>query len=349
MSLIKLPIRVQQQIKCYTQFALPLCVIFTEKKYHPWILKTFMQIKSAKKITKNGNHLQYVIDNAIDYNLLKIDYGDVLDVEHASWDKISSHIEFAKSKLDNGFYIHYQFDEFYLREKPGYGKSHFLHPSLIYGYSGELREFYAVGFIGATFKEFVIGFSEFEAASKNLDLFDKSLDMNSHKNRNIYFYKLKPADRVYAFDVADFKVVIREYLGSPEKDEWIHGLGGYKVALNNLITPYEPSCYLKYNTTHLLYEHKKIFILAIEYVFGQASILNKFSDLLLEYKQLVLKFELIRSLHMDEILSKGKGIFISTEETAREIHGKLLEAYEIEVDLVGRLLDRVNFFHPVST
>jgi hypothetical protein len=339
MSLVKLPVRIQQEVKCYTQFALPLCVIFTEKNYHPWILKNFMEIKSAKKISKNGNHLQYAIDNAEDNNLLQVDYADTLDIVSVSWAEMGNQVEFVKSRLDDGFYVHHQLDEFYLREKPAYNKQHYLHPSLIYGYSDEVHEFYAIGFIGAAFKAYIIKFEELAMSAAEYDFSEQSVDSNSHKRRNSYCYKLKPVSQIYRFDMLSFQENLKKYLLSPEIDGWVYGLGGYGLVLNNLLEPYKPNCYLKYNTTHLLCEHKKIFLLAFEYICSTSFVLNKFSGLICEYKEVVRKFESIRLMHMEEIISKNSGYFIFQEDSAKIMYEKINEVYREEKDLVRRILD----------
>lgn len=340
MNILKLPIRVQQEIKSYTQFALPMCVVFTEKKFHPWILKNFMEIKSSKTISENGNHFQYAINNTDGNDLTKMAYGEVLDVTENRWDDIVDHVGFIRSELKNGFYVHHQLDEFQLAAKGAYKKNHFLHPSLIYGFCDGKREFYAVGFAGANFKEFVITYDEMSLAT--LD-FDKELLADSHRKQTSYSYRLKTAGSIYDFSLTDLRGNLERYISSPDINGWIYGLGGYQLVLDNLVNPYESGCYLKYNTTHFLCEHKKIFNLALDYIFSKGEIKCEIGKVFNEHKKIVSTFDKIRLMHMDFVVKGNHGVFVSTQDSARKMHSVIKEAYEMELRFFGKL-ELFNFF-----
>ena len=341
MSTLKLPIRVQQEIKSYTQFALPMCVVFTERKFHPWILKNFMEIKSSQSISTNGNHFQYAINRMDGNNLKEIEYESVLDISANIWSDIDDHIEFVKGELQRGCYVQHQLDEFYLKAKAAYKKSHFLHPSLIYGFCDVRREFYAVGFSGISFKEFIISYDEMNAATLDLD---SNLVANSHKKQDSYSYKLKQQNNTYDFTIFDLNQNLERYFSAPKINDWLYGLGGYQLVLDNLINPYTPECYLKYNTTHFLCEHKKIFNLALGYVFSKNSIRHKLDSLHVEYQKIVSIFENIRWMHMDFMVKDNSGIFIKTKESAKKMHFIIKEAYEMELLFYENVKKQLKWF-----
>lgn len=328
--MLKLPLRVQQEIKSYTQFALPLCVVFTEKNYHPWILKNFMEIKSAKTVSKNGNHFQYAINNIDGNDLTKIDYDAVLDVNENSWSEIPNHVDFIRQQLTSGRYVHHQLDEFYIKNKTAYQKVNFLHPSLIYGFCDHNKEFYAVGFTALNFKEFTISYDEMTLATNASEQKNMEMTKNSHKNRTSYSYQLKPSFGKYAFSLIDLKENLNNYLSAPEIDGWIYGLGGYELVLKNLIDPYVPGNYLKYNTTHFLWEHKRMFNLALNYIFFQHQLQNKFNDLQADHKKIVGLVERVRLMHMEAVLVEQQGGVITRADHAQKFYTCIKEIYDME-------------------
>jgi hypothetical protein len=146
---VVLPVVVQQEIKSYTQYALPLCVVFTEEKYHPWIYKEFIQIKSARKLYQHGDHLDYVLRKEEDLSFQHM-YEEVMEIYFTPASELRGNkkrLSLFRESITSGYYIHLYMDEFYIKKKPYYQKSHFVHPSLLYGFDEKKDAFLAIGFI----------------------------------------------------------------------------------------------------------------------------------------------------------------------------------------------------------
>jgi hypothetical protein len=70
--------------------------------------------------------------------------------------------------IDSGCYVEALLDEFYISEKPIFGKVHFPHQNLIYGYCTEQQCFFVQGFNREfVYKSYVVHFSEFAQALRD--------------------------------------------------------------------------------------------------------------------------------------------------------------------------------------
>lgn len=159
---LKLPI-CKPSVTCYLHHGLKLAILETDENARRHLTNNFLQLFSrvdqawggATLIDFFGYDGLYMRPPMLDWArlsapLLKKMGGKIADQMCAA--------------LDMGHYLEVSLDEFYLSCKPAYQRFHYLHPSLIYGYSQEERYFYAIGFDHTgSFREFTISYDEFTA------------------------------------------------------------------------------------------------------------------------------------------------------------------------------------------
>lgn len=339
--IISLPIVVQQDIKSYNQYALPLCVAFTERNFFPWIYKQFIQIKSAKIIYSNSDHLDYCLreNETVTYDSL---YKEIMDIKFFSINsinKISDITDFIRKSILNGNYILLWMDDYFIKVKNAYNSYHLIHPSLIYGVDGDEKIFAAVGFTKKEhFESFTIDFDEIIKAV------NKMCEKNDYKNfTGMYQLKLKQNHSAGIFTRVEFLKIVHDYLHPYKLDpDFVYGYDVYSVVLQNLINPLVPQVYIKYNTIHLLYEHKKTFYKALQYNLTGNS--NKNNSLMLEeYLKVINAFEELRFLYIKSKLTEESKDFgkITSKQNADKLYNKIISASETEKQIVLEIYDKL--------
>lgn len=331
MQTCELPITLQQNIKSYTWYALPLCIVFSEKKYYPWIYKNFIQVKSSRNLPENGDHLAYCFDR---------NYDEVFEISHVDYPEVSDLLPFLENHLLTHQYLHCELDEYYVEMKASYKRRHFIHPSLLYGYDRSDQVFHAIGFISGNFKKFPIPYSNvIDAVKKGIVVNDPF----SHAEFKVSMYTLKPINEIYPFPLIEFRNILEHYLFPSEGNEHeVYGFDIYRVVLSNLNVPFKPDFYMKYNTIHFLAEHKKTFQDALNYVLTIHNIKNDFLELYQEYAEVAELFERIRMLHLKLALSDGNGFRrIVVKSSADRLIEKISAASDTEKIVLSKILEKL--------
>lgn len=333
----QLPIAVQQEVKSYAIYALPLCVVYSETKFYPWVLKNFLLPISTLKPSDSGDYMSYHIREHDKHRFPGfVDYSDVLISERIEYSDIDEIIPFVEEKLKDGYYLHCGMDDFYVPAKRSYKKTHDLRPSLIYGYNEKAEKLYAAGFIDV-FREFAISFTDFEAATKKTNVKNEAENSLSHKGLGVFAYKPKIITFDYHFRLSDFIELLDQYLNKSPVGSWVFGVGVYNIIFECLSNPHKQNLYIKYNTIHFLAEHKIIFKNAIGYILKINSLESYLNALAMQYDNVVKLFERIRLLHMELALKDESWPYISTKDSADKLYVNIKEAVTLEKAVVSQL------------
>ncbi len=133
----KLKINLQREITTYLHRSLPLCAILSCEENYKWFYQHYIEIFSITY--QNGfSRLEFLEE--------KNNYEDVFQEAFLKFEEVPDILQFIKDKIDSGIYVSVHIDEYCLPQKGSYGKNHFVHPSLIYGYDNVQKKLMAIGF-----------------------------------------------------------------------------------------------------------------------------------------------------------------------------------------------------------
>lgn len=338
---IILPAEAQKIVTSYTQYALPLSVLCPHPQLTPWIIKEFSKIKSEKKISKNGNHMHYFLDDSTNNNFLQVNYHNLMEIQAAKWSSIDSPIEFLESSISNGYYIHSEMDESKIMIK-SVGKRRFVHPSLIYGYSSRQKKVFAIGFVKKQFCHFEFSYNEFINSIKPKKLFFPFEKSNSRKSLNLYIYKILPINNTYYLDIQDFKDILKSQIVEQEDNAWLYGPNCYQPLLNNLKLPATKGLHLKYHTIHFLSDHKKMILKAWQHIsslYKDEIDSKKYAQQLIDVSK---AFENIRFSFIDHMSKNNFDPIISDKETAISFHSSINKAINLEQEVFYNILSKLD-------
>jgi hypothetical protein len=146
---MRLPIVIQHNKNVHLLDALPVCIIEAYPGLHDWLLHHYVNITSntcSKNMVYEKIGLRYPEGEIY---LERHKTREILEYNAIWGQPIINNIgvvSFLKETLEAGFYIITFLDEYFLSCKNAYQEDHFIHESLIYGYSGEENIFYAISF-----------------------------------------------------------------------------------------------------------------------------------------------------------------------------------------------------------
>lgn len=347
----ELRLEVQREITTYLSRSLPLSVILTYKKFYPWFYGRFIQLFSHvdPKGIMELNFLEpydcfeEIADNiCLGYNFLKNE---------------KSILEFTLDKINLGYYIIINLDEYHIKEKMHYQTQHFVHPSLIYGYDSTKRTFSAIGFNASfLFEKITITYDEFVKAYEDSKLYYKEYAWWAEWSA---IQLIKPSDfeEEYPFEINRFIEALDAYLSSTGDSFKLYamevspkgvqyGIEVYDVLVRCLEAALLGKGFADYRAFHLLYEHKKGLYDRLAFVNARYGASQHLLDLHREYSEVVEFFNTLRmtvlkffSRHMgnsfEAIKVEGLQDFIGN------IVESVMEGKHKEIMILGKVLDQL--------
>lgn len=306
----KLNIKIQQEITTYLYRALPISIVLSYDKLIPWYYSHFIQICS--QTFEQG----YIM---IDYLQPLEHIEEVVYCEYLGYDKLENVddiIQFVISKINLGYYVVICLDEYYLSDKEDFQKKHFVHESMIYGYSCETKEFYGIGFNRNRI---------FANITFNFDMFRKAYEMGKeYYNEKAWYAEEKAVTLLrqtqrddFDFDPQKFLTKLQDYIISrgDEKDVYIvtpptkkneprknmfsnikfkYGLDVYDDVINGLEWLLQGRKIIDYRAIHLISEHKKAMMNRFNFLISEYQLTGEIIQFIEEYRVICDSFEKIR-------------------------------------------------------
>lgn len=239
--------------------------------------------------------------------------------------------EYIEYQIKQGYYLDACLDNFYLSCSEKFNKLHFIHQTFIYGFDSDERQIYISDFYdNGKYARKEVSYDEINKSIENIDYF-------------INLYKYVAFD--YKINLKLLKLSIEDYINcrdSLKKFEFscaaynkdiLYGLDFY----NYLIDTFGQEDYIDKRPFHLLYDHKIMMKLRLEYlekinVFDLEKICRlktKNEALINESKNLrilVLKYKIKRN---DNLLQKIKDRLKSLKESDCELFTDILDCISI--------------------
>ena len=250
---------------------------------------------------------------------------------------IENHIhELIRAMLDSGYYVNFDgIDDYYMDGKSWYGKRHFCHDGLIYGYDLEKDTYHVYAYDSQwTYRGFEVPRESFERGR---------LSMTEH---GIYgsLCGVKPYDAYVEFDINKVYESIVGYLNSSLEMYPFSGEGAVNgIVVHEYIVAYVDRLYhglIQYNKMdwrifRILWEHKNFMLERIKKI---EEVLKLVPDLSKQYEEVVQKSNEMRMMYAshrqkrrDSILPiiKSKLLEVNScerrilEETAEILHNRI--------------------------
>ena len=271
----ELPIVLQEEVKVYLHRSLPLCIILAYENYKEWYYSNYIHIFSQED--ENGL-------TELNYMEPRDSYADIAEVICLGYHMFRDNedfIDFARNKLDKGYYIIANVDEIELSNKYAYKQDHYIHSSIIYGYDDNKKLLKGIGFDESrlfTYLEF--NYEEMQRAfisgKKHYPLGAPWCEWSA-----VQLIKPKTSDKKFMLDKRKFFRDLHDYIYSVKdeyrlytfgysKDKTEYGSNTYDVIIAKLKERQETGEFvIDYRAIHLMYEHKQGLYNRINYLKDQ--------------------------------------------------------------------------------
>ena len=299
----ELKLNLQRDVTIALHRCLPLQVILSDERIHPWFYEHFVNIFS--QIQGDG--------------FLKLDYLEEWGNYRSIINEVSlgaaymaeqqDIIRFIINNIDQGIYLNVCADEFYLPRKIRSQKTHFIHHELIYGYDNLKHELKAVGFNEENIIDMLtFTYDEFRNAYEKGKEYYPSTPWTSRTAVQLFYSN--GFDRSYPLNMKNFLDRLYSYLHSIREKELIYywsikddqveyGFRVHDVVLNYMERLLQGDMRMDYRVLHLLYEHKRGLAKRFAYITQRYGITGRMIQLNDAYLDVVEQFNAIRLKYLD--------------------------------------------------
>jgi hypothetical protein len=269
-------------ITTYSQHAHLLSILTYYECAHPWIFSNYIQLFINKDCrpnwgdfyfpasydTRPSDTCKWLISQKIHRNTVA-----------GKWD---SAVHFVIECINSNHYVHTMLNYFYIPVSDRYQKLHLHHDIFVYGYDINKEILYVADFFRNgvySFKE--IAFSDFELAFSTYNLTANP----DYLNEMVYLYKFNGEYRYkYKFSFNAVMNSIKNYLSCKVHEYWdiynfeddrqnIHfGMEIYSTLKNYMRNVSKGEDRFGVRPFYLLYDHKRIMTLRLEYLYKQGYI-----------------------------------------------------------------------------
>ena len=259
MGIVKLPIA-ESPVIGYQRLAYELGILLGYEECLPWFYCNFIQLKWNKELKSPVNfYCLWLTQNpllgtqVIRKNMLQIHHINIHD--------------FIMDCIGSREYFYSTFDEFYVPRRPDFGKRHFFHDFLIYGFDSVRKEYLLLGFDERQmYRTTSIRYDEFEKAFFSEEIGPEYIHL-INKNVNARF----------EFDLQLIYEMLGDYLNGRNTSEryrmynnpmknFVFGMDIYEQLGMYFTLLGEGRFENDVKPLHILYEHKKCMVLRIEYM-----------------------------------------------------------------------------------
>ena len=202
--------------------------------------------------------------------------------------KAMDFVKWAKSLLDQEWYLMGYLDEYYVKSKQAYNKYHFRHSMMIYGYDEIGKVFYAIGYTNENkYSKYSISFEEFlKSVQVEYDSVKKDYIPRDIERVEFDAVKINP-EHNFEFDLKEVYLGIKDYINSTDSYDTNNSNYLYGIECERKFVEYiqnsieKEDAYLDVRYSRLFMEMKDIMIRRLEYLVSIGVISN---ELLEEYR-----------------------------------------------------------------
>ena len=313
--------------------------------YLPWLYNYYIQLQFANNINHPEIGARLDFENLFEWESCPFLYYQKIhrNLIKSGWEGIT---DFIVECIDQGYYLYFTVDSFYINIYQAYQVFHFIHPLLVYGYSLDKKVFYVAdnchdgkySYETVAFEQLVQGYDE--AVNYDEEFYLDAVNIVKYQKRD-RFYNWH---HDYTFDVNLVKSTIEDYLSSKglvehgmvplkkkKKETLVYGVECYDYLLNYLknLDQYK----YDHRTFFVLYEHKKIMTERIRYM-QDNGYLSAGDNFLECFKQIETEAEIIHNLWLKYGIK-------NRESTLITIIAKLEQLALFEKENLKKVLDHL--------
>lgn len=333
-----LPVKINNQMLASFEHALPMSIIYNERKLIPWINENFINI-SCVDFGKNMNFDYcgngFIFGGAYADAFADLFYIDAIDYNCCNDINILSAII---NRIDNGYYTILILNQKFLSANVNDN----IHSSMIYGYDKDKQIFYSLNMDSkGIFKEIEYKFDEIEEAFRNIF----NIPFAPENKFPIQFIQLKWNRNNYPFNLKIFNSELKNYINGENSDSnifnaehnyWI--MRDYLVFGINIYDSYIKACKKAYNgdynliypNFHFLYEHKLNMYEKFSFISKEFNSTEEFKFYTNKYYQVVEYTQQLRLLFLKFNATQNK-------EILQDISKMLIQIKEDEFEIVTNL------------
>lgn len=272
-------------ITTYTQHAHLLSILSNYEYTYPWIFTNYIQLYINKDYKHNWGDFYFPSP----YEVRPSDTCQWIISQKINRKSIArqwnSAVDFVVDSIHSNHYVHAMVNLFYVPVSDCYHEVHLNHDLLVYGYDLDQELFYVSDFFkGGIYSREVISFKDFNLAFLHYDTVPHHKELD-YLNGLIYLYQFDQECK-YRRDL-DIQAVmnsIRHYLNNTVPEYWHHynfgadkekldfGRQIYATLKNYAKTTSELASALDIRPFYLLYDHKKIMMLRLQYLYNNGYI-----------------------------------------------------------------------------
>lgn len=213
-----------------------------------------------------------------------------LDFVNAKWERFTDFLTFC---IDNGYYIRFWCDRFYLNR---YG-SHYYHDTFVYGYDDEEKTFDITEHdYGGKYTHFTVSYEDVEAAYKEApevtpDTSEPDIQLISYEKRHHHYLDIGyiiQSIKDYLNGVNSYKRVIFDAHKKLVSQRMIYGIKTYENLYFYLSHVLSDTQIRDYRLPHVFAEHKEVMLLRIKCL-AEPGYLNNAQFIYSIYKNTVSK------------------------------------------------------------
>ena len=293
---MKLPLSTNVSMGSYLLTALPEMVLQLNPKLTPWLYENFINIYSDPygHLLYSGISFQSSLATSSPF----IHYDLPESVRHPEHFNV---IEFCKRQITTkNNYIYIFLDESQLPGMDNYGKRHYIHDSLIYGYEESEDCFLAVAQVGHHRIKVKYASQDFKKAYENTFVY-------SEIGTRLLCFKLSNSlPKVYTFSLDTFLQNLGNYINGDQEitDNYFCGISSERVIFGEKANHYFLDCidresvlpFVHYRSVHFITEHRKGLLERFKYVDKNYDFSENLSPLLEQYTSVVNEYDGIRML-----------------------------------------------------
>jgi hypothetical protein len=291
-----------------------------------WVCNNFIQVGLVTDLTY-GPLLDFDMPNVF----ARCPYLEHQKINRRLIDSSASILELIEKCLSQKMYLYFDVDTYFLRPFYSNGKSHSIHNIFIYGFN-EGMIYFADNLKNERYMESSIEVEKIIDGYMNVEnveqLHAEHIDIVFYKDNNKYEVRLDlikkgVSDYLSTTEVWDIRNSPHEFW----KADWVYGMNHYSI-----INGYLDKCidakadYIDVRAFHLIYEHKKIMRLRVNYLRDKGlcyidkslcSMLSELENNALILRNIILKYNLSKLLRLIDnakialFALKGKDIAFS--------------------------------------
>ncbi len=330
MSIIQLPLA-KSPVEGLQYLAYILGILLYYEECLPWFYSNYIQLVWRSDFT---SHLTFFpnwfsMNPWLDVQVFKKDTMKInnINIHHLITNCINSKIYFYSS-----------FDEFYVPHKHAYGKKHFQHDFMIYGYDSIQKEYMLLGYTDKhTFETTRISFAQIEEAFFS----------NAFGTENVHLIGKKDNYK-YDFDLQLVYEMLEDYINSRNSSERcrmygeiltnrVFGFDVYKCMREYFNLLLNDTADFDIRPLHILYEHKKCMILRLKYMY-ENNFIEDCSHLYDNYRHIENEVLAMRNLQIKYAISKDKRFLNKIVDMLSKMEQK--EKILIE-ELLGKIYNKL--------